>query len=995
MVTMLSFSISRLRACIAVVLLAMALVAVAGGGPQNVLVVVNANSKESLEIGNAYRRAHDLPYRQLLSLAAPTVAPISYQTYLDEIENPIRVYLKNQQLSDEITCIVLTRGIPETVSLNGVRATASLLAALGLPDKGDGADKIANPYFQAPDAFVHRTPALAGVYLVTVLDGYHNGDIRKLISQGVAADGTAPDGRFILQTSPQSLDQANDLKKMLAVRNLSAEVTTALPTDRTGIMGYFSGGIYSGLSPDFVTGCQFHPGAIADMVQSFGAAPGNFDETAPPLLLPVSAFVKAEITGIHGVVGDAGPDAFPSYRDPAALLGKYTGGFSLAESFYTALPYLNWQNVVIGDPLCAPYAQRPVIETAMDAGPVKGIVPVRVTASSPIPGTTISRIDAYLDGQFKQTVYAPNSALIQLYIGEEVVSYTVPLNATLRTLLEGVADAVNTDPMLTGADGVRAVPDLRSSTVELLARAPGDAGNEIPASIAIASDTPDTPGVMARMDGGWLAGGGEDPLPAAALISCVGRHLATGDLISLQIEQEHLSYSVPSEKTTTAEVAKALVELVNADPALQGSDGVLAKAGEQGMPYLVLLARTPGEQGNTLLFHISVKSSPASQLHIYPDTPSQFSGGHDGSAAVQTIHFMLGETTAKGRYLLDTTELPDGFHRLRFVAYDGSLAQVQGIKDLSLTTGNPAIPPAVTIPDHLAPACGEVTIPLTTQPTVTHVDLFVDGQLLGASDTAPFSITIPLDGLGRGTHDLWAEGVDHQGHRYVTPPTALQVLAPAEVARITPDFTGVAGGTIHRIVGAGFQPNCTVFLAEVPARSVKYISPNLLEVTSDAGPARQGKVKIINADGTVSAPTCAFEYYKPRVAEVAITPVREVLAPGQIVQFTAKCRDQHGFPIEAALTWTATDGTISPAGLYIAGKTPGNYLVRAGHPDSAEVREIPVTVGPAKVIDGRLRHWLALGPFLDPDYTALEQSQIPETTVPPVARRQRGVLELA
>ncbi len=41
-----------------------------------------------------------------------------------------------------------------------------------------------------------------------------------------------------------------------------------------------------------------------------------------------------------------------------------------------------------------------------------------------------------------------------------------------------------------------------------------------------------------------------------------------------------------------------------------------------------------------------------------------------------------------------------------------------------------------------------------------HVDLFVDGQLVGSGDAAPFALHVPLTNLGRGTHDLWAEGYD-------------------------------------------------------------------------------------------------------------------------------------------------------------------------------------------------------------------------------------------
>jgi hypothetical protein len=37
------------------------------------------------------------------------------------------------------------------------------------------------------------------------------------------------------------------------------------------------------------------------------------------------------------------------------LFGRYTAGYTLAESFAAASPLVKWKDVVVGDPLCAPY----------------------------------------------------------------------------------------------------------------------------------------------------------------------------------------------------------------------------------------------------------------------------------------------------------------------------------------------------------------------------------------------------------------------------------------------------------------------------------------------------------------------------------------------------------------------------------------------------------------------------------------------------------------
>jgi tetratricopeptide (TPR) repeat protein len=42
---------------------------------------------------------------------------------------------------------------------------------------------------------------------------------------------------------------------------------------------------------------------------------------------------------------------------PQVLFPAYLAGFNLAESFYLAMPFLSWQTIVIGDPLCAPFSR--------------------------------------------------------------------------------------------------------------------------------------------------------------------------------------------------------------------------------------------------------------------------------------------------------------------------------------------------------------------------------------------------------------------------------------------------------------------------------------------------------------------------------------------------------------------------------------------------------------------------------------------------------------
>jgi len=967
--------------------------AIAGGGPRNVLIVVNTRSEESLEIGNLYRRARDIPYRQVLALSTSPAPVISYPVYQAEIEKPIRAYLADEGLADEITCIVLTRGLPVQVNTQNGRSVAGLLAAL---DMGKGAARLANPYLDKNVAFTHRDAALRGMYLVTVLNGYHVRDVRALIERGKLADGQAPDGRFIVQTVPQ-MPRANNspVIDLLTLRGLKVEAAAAPPDDRRDVMGYFSAGIYSGITREVLANTTFRPGAIVDFAQSYGATAKNFDEGEIPVLLPASAFVQAGAAGVHGVIGEPGLASFPMIAGFKTLLDRYTSGFSLAESYYAALPALNWQNVVIGDPLCAPYAKRPEVTIETGDEPLAGEATIRVSALAQARGATLSRIDLYLDDRFVRTLFELPETRIDLRIGGRLVQYTMPQGSDPRQMLDGLAAAVNAAPELSGPDGVRAVAQVDSGTLLLVSRNPGAAGNGIPVRVQITADAEPAP-VTASAGVGMLAGGGVGPTPARGTLTFVGRRIKPGDQVSVRIQNEELAYTVPAEAVTLAGLLDDLVARIQAARSLQLWSGVSAYRDPAGMPFITLEARTPGEDGNEIPYQLTVKPAAGSQLRGYPEAPSRLSGGQDGSTARLAMQFSLGETNPIVSYRLDTTQLCDGAHSLRAVAVDASAAAVQGYAARSITVRNDETAPVVSLPEHLGPAGVGIEAPVTAGDTVIRVDVYVDKWKCGSADAFPFTASLSLAGLGRGMHDIWAIGYDAEGRQYISPPSTLEVLAPPEVFRITPASAVKEGGRTHRIAGSGFLPGCAVLLNGVPARSVKVVSPNLLEVVSDAGPLGRGAVEVANPDGLKASLADAFDYYAPRVADVRIIPSHDVISAGGTAQFTARALDQFGNPIDTKLSWEVLGGgSVTDTGLYTAATTPGTaYLIRTLTPEGREAARATITVGPEALPgNGWLRQWLALGAFPDPDYTALTTPLIEEPTIEPSRGDRSGELQ--
>jgi uncharacterized protein (TIGR03790 family) len=68
----------------------------------------------------------------------------------------------------------------------------------------------------------------------------------------------------------------------------------------------------------------------------------------------ITDLIDSGVTGVAGYVSE--PYTFALVR-PHFLFDRYTAGFNLAESFYSAKLVLRWKGLVIGDPLCAPYAR--------------------------------------------------------------------------------------------------------------------------------------------------------------------------------------------------------------------------------------------------------------------------------------------------------------------------------------------------------------------------------------------------------------------------------------------------------------------------------------------------------------------------------------------------------------------------------------------------------------------------------------------------------------
>jgi uncharacterized protein (TIGR03790 family) len=377
--------------------------------PDEVLVVYNSNSAISTAIARDYqakRRVKNAVAVQCRDAAVQTAnESITYAEYKTSIEAPVLAWLTSHP---GINFIVTTKGVPlrivggETGSrdyrkytwLTDIWSTPPLrssvdghLAALGYGDKpgeqtisinGSGEQGFArlNRYYNADEPFSH---AKFGGYLVTRLDGYNQKDAERLVTHALEAERGIPTGEVlfdaeldfgrgdkkaapetfsvdhpILKESPwktynAAMERAHDLLDQRGIPN-EFDLCREFVGDKSNLIGYFSWGSNdSHFTDQAYQSLNFAPGSIGDTAVSTSA------RTFLPTTGGQSLIADLVTHGLTCVKGDTDEPLLQAMSTPSVLLDRYTSGYTMSESFYMASPFVGWEDVYIGDPLCCPY----------------------------------------------------------------------------------------------------------------------------------------------------------------------------------------------------------------------------------------------------------------------------------------------------------------------------------------------------------------------------------------------------------------------------------------------------------------------------------------------------------------------------------------------------------------------------------------------------------------------------------------------------------------
>lgn len=212
----------------------------------------------------------------------------------------------------------------------------------------------------APNSTESFDPSHGVPYLLSVMLSYTKDDRLSLdeaikhLERSVLADYTQPRGSFFYTKTrdvrtttrePLFSEAVEHLKKM---KKTAEVIRTTLPPAGSRVAGITMG------VADFdwgTSGATLLPGSLADNLTSMGAVmtPGSAQTKATEFLKNGAAMASGTVTEPYAV----------QFKFPTPMLhAYYAQGFTSAEAFYSAIqgPY---QLLILGDPLCQPYAKPP------------------------------------------------------------------------------------------------------------------------------------------------------------------------------------------------------------------------------------------------------------------------------------------------------------------------------------------------------------------------------------------------------------------------------------------------------------------------------------------------------------------------------------------------------------------------------------------------------------------------------------------------------------
>jgi len=330
----------------------------------DVAVIVNMNSQESIDIGGFFKNARSIPDVNMIYVYTSTTQDIDSVTF-ESLRSQVESHLVNNNLVDSINYLVTTKGVPLSVN-NGcvvdpalVKSCASvdseLALILGPMSNSIGSPaSVLNPYF---DSYDHFSRENEGFYLVTRLSGYSVADVYRMIdNSGPETPINQTTGQTIVDISNATGNDSSYFVDLYTPAydsllsggwNATLDVENLPLVNQSNVLGYF--GLGHGPLPPATFNYEWTKGSVGVMSMCNSAFTFDTDTNTTNSVLVADLIAG----GCTGAIGHVDYIYFSQIVPIEIFVNRYFNAsmeYNLAESFYMAETRLSWQTVVIGDP---------------------------------------------------------------------------------------------------------------------------------------------------------------------------------------------------------------------------------------------------------------------------------------------------------------------------------------------------------------------------------------------------------------------------------------------------------------------------------------------------------------------------------------------------------------------------------------------------------------------------------------------------------------------
>ncbi len=303
-------------------------------------VIINDADPLSVRIGNYYRKARDIPARNVLHVDFRPGRPNMGKAEFKRIKALI-----DRQTPANVQAYAITWAMPYRVDCMSITSAF----AFGFDKRFCSRQRCAptrhNSYFNHPGATPYTD---FGIRPTIAIAAENFAQAQALIDRGVMSDKTLPSGTaYLVSTSDKARNVRSTgyttVKKLMAGWINTSIVESEALKNIDDVLFYFTGKTFV----PYLDTLQFVPGAIADHLTSTG---GKLTDSRQMSAL---RWLEAGATGSYGTVVEP-CNLTGKFPNPGILIDVYGSGRTLLQAYWQSVQQPG-EGIFIGEPLAAPF----------------------------------------------------------------------------------------------------------------------------------------------------------------------------------------------------------------------------------------------------------------------------------------------------------------------------------------------------------------------------------------------------------------------------------------------------------------------------------------------------------------------------------------------------------------------------------------------------------------------------------------------------------------